>query len=197
MNKVMNKTEIIEMWEGFHWLFFVYIQGLIICLRRFETYIEASNFQQAQVELETAAELMFASGGAMELAGNFSRQEYEHLIRPDMMPPNVKSDNFSGLMSWDHALLIQIWKSLSPVFETLPDPLAPHYDKFVAAYLSLSSSHTAICDKFGGDEAGSLRCNKTSAVSKLEKFANNRLKLLDPSHRLTGSCPFSCSVHPN
>lgn len=189
MTKVMTKGEILKIWEGFHWLFFVYVQGLIICLRRFEIDIAAGNFRQAGVELETATDLMYASGAAMELAGSFSRQEYEHLIRPDMMPPNVRSDNFSGLMSWDHALLIKIWKRLSPVFETLPVALHPQHKRFVAAYVSLSSAHTAVCKKFGGDETGSLRCNKTPAVSRLENFADNRLKLLDPNHRVMGGCP--------
>ncbi|MEQ8969418.1 MAG: hypothetical protein RIE73_03375 [Coleofasciculus sp. C1-SOL-03] len=193
MTKVMTKGEILQIWEGFHWLFFAYIQGLIICLRRFEIDIAAGNFPQAQVELETATDLMYASGAAMELAASFNRQEYEHLIRPAMMPPNVRSDNFSGLMSWDHASLIKIWKRLSPVFETLPDVLHPQHNRFVAAYVSLSSAHTAVCQKFGGGEAGSLRCNKTSAVSKLENFADIRLKLLDPNHRVTGGCPF----HPS
>lgn len=182
MTTAMTKVEVQRIWEGFHWSFFVYIQGLIICLNRFEIDIAAGNFQQAQVELETATDLMFASGAAMELAGNFGRQDYENLIRPEMMPPKVRSENFSGLMSWDHALLIKIWKRLSPVFETLPVALHPQHARFVEAYVSLSNSHTAVCKKFGGDQKGSLRCNKSSAVSRLEKFADNRLKLIDPDH---------------
>ncbi|NEO98533.1 MAG: siderophore biosynthesis protein [Symploca sp. SIO2E9] len=178
----MSKDEILQIWEGFHWVFFVYIQGLMICLRRFENDIAGGNFLQAQIELETATDLIYASGAAMELAGSFNRQEYEHLIRPAMMPPNVRSENFSGLMSWDHASLIKMWKRLSPVFETLPAALHPQHARFVAAYVSLSNSHTAVCKKFGGDQKGSLRCNKSSAVSRLEKFGENRLKLIDPKH---------------
>lgn len=193
MTKMMTKDEILPIWEGFHWIFFVYIQGLIICLSRFEINIAAGNFRQAQVELETATNLMLASGSAMELAGSFGRQEYENLIRPDMMPPKVRSDNFSGLMSWDHALLIKIWKRLSPIFETLPAVLHPQHNRFVAAYITLSTAHTAVCKKFGGDETGSLRCNRTSAVSKLENFADHRLKLLNPNDQVTGDCPFPSS----
>lgn len=178
-----------QIWEGFHWLFFVDVQGLIICLCRFENQLIAGNLDQAEVELGTATKLMLASGAAMELAGTFSREEYEQQIRPTMMPPQVRSDNFSGLMSWDHALLIKIWKRLSPVFQTLPVELHNQHDRFVAAYLTLSKAHTAVCDRFGGSEKGSLRCNKSSAVSRLEDFEKVRLKMLDPNHRVSGDWP--------
>ena len=184
MTTTKTPINIQELWEGFHWLFFVDVQGLIICLLRFESQLAADNLPQAEVELETATKLMLASGAAMELAGTFSRTEYEQQIRPTMMPPQVSSDNFSGLMSWDHALLIKIWKRLSPVFRTLPVELHPQHEQFVAAYITLSNAHTAVCDRFGGNEIGSLRCNKTSAVSRLEDFGKCRLKLIDPDRQL-------------
>jgi hypothetical protein len=181
MTTTKTQINIQQLWEGFHWLFFVDVQGLIICLLRFESQLAAGKFGQAEVELGTATKLMLASGAAMELAGTFSRKEYEQQIRPTMMSPQVRSDNFSGLMSWDHALLIKIWKRLAPVFQTLPVELHAQHKQFVAAYITLSNAHTAVCDRFGGNETGSLRCNKTSAVSKLENFADHRLKLIDPN----------------
>ncbi|MEM7591929.1 MAG: siderophore biosynthesis protein [Cyanobacteria bacterium P01_A01_bin.83] len=176
--------KILQIWQGFHWLFFVDVQGLIICLLRFESQLKAGNLGKAEVELETATKLMLASGAAMELAGSFSREEYENQIRPNMEPPNVRSENFSGLMSWDHALLIKIWKRLSPAFQQLPVELHAQHEQFVAAYRTLSHSHTAVCAQFGGKEKGSLRCNKSSAASRLETFEQCRLKMLDPNHRL-------------
>ncbi|MEM7759321.1 MAG: siderophore biosynthesis protein [Cyanobacteria bacterium P01_A01_bin.40] len=187
MTTTKTQVNLQQLWEGFHWLFFVDVQGLIICLLRFESQLAADNLGKAKVELETAAKLMLASGAAMELAGSFSRKEYEQQIRPMMMQPQVRSENFSGLMSWDHALLIKIWKRLAPVFQALPAELHTQHEQFVAAYLTLSNAHTAVCAQFGGNEKGSLRCNKTSAVSKLENFANHRLKLLDPNHRVIDS----------
>lgn len=186
-------TQVIKaqhIWKGFHWLFLVDIQGLIICLRRFELDLTMGNFSQAKVELKTATELMLASGAAMELAGSFSRQEYEEQVRPSMEPPHVQSPDFSGLMSWDHAFLIEIWKRLRPVFETLPATLRPQHEQFVAAYLSLLQSHKAVCQKFGGDEMGSLRCDKSTAVDTLDKFAYHRLQLLNPNHQDVNRCPF-------
>ena len=185
MTKIKTKENLQQIWSGFHWLFFVDVQALIICLRRFESQLEARNLKAAKVELRTATKLMLASGAAMELAGSFSRKEYEQQIRPDMQPPNVEAENFSGLMSWDHALLIKICKQLAPAFQQLPAELHAQHEHFVNAYITLSNSHTAVCARFGGNEKGSLRCNKTSAVSRLENFGQCRLKMLDPERRIT------------
>ena len=56
------------LWRGFHWAFFVNVQGLIICLRRFEAQLARGQLDQAQTELQTATELLLASGASMELA---------------------------------------------------------------------------------------------------------------------------------
>ncbi len=109
-----------EIWKGFHWSFFVNVQALIICLRRFESSLLLGDITTARTELETATDLMLASGASMQLAGSFSKQEYDSHIRPKMSPPYVQSDNFSGLMSWEHATLMQLWKRLSPTFKNIP-----------------------------------------------------------------------------
>lgn len=179
-----------NIWKVFHWSFFVNIQGLIICLSRFEMDLAKGNIPAAQIELETAAQLMIASGAAMELAGSFSRQEYESEVRPTMTPPYVQSDHFSGLMSWEHSWLVRIWKKLRPIFEKLPADLQPQYEKFVTAYFSLATAHKAVCQKFGGGEMGSLRCDKSTAVDVLDKFSQNRWRLIDPHLQVSNGCPF-------
>ena len=178
-----------QLWKKCHWLFFINIQGLIICLRRFEQSIAANNLLEAQVELDTATSLMLASGAVMELASSFSRQEYEDTIRPSMLPPNVKIPDFSGMMSWEHAFLVEIWKRLAPTFKAIPTALAGHHDRFVASYFSLFHAHKAICSKFGGTERGSLRCEQP-AVPILEKIARSRQRLIDPNGRAATDCPF-------
>jgi len=187
---MMTNVSSQQIWKKCHWLFFMNVQGLVICLRRFELSLAANNLPQAQIELETATSLMLASGAAMELAGSFSRQEYEHLVRPTMSPPYVESHDFSGLMSWEHASLVEIWKRLRPVFETLPAALTVQHDRFVAAYFSLSHAHKAVCQKFGGGEMGSLRCDRSTATGTLDKFTQNRWQLLDPNRRAATGCPF-------
>ncbi|BAY81630.1 hypothetical protein NIES267_11070 [Calothrix parasitica NIES-267] len=179
-----------ETWKGFHWSFFVNVQALIICLRRFESSFALGDIATAQTELETATDLMLASGASMQLAGSFSKQEYESHIRPKMSPPYVKSDNFSGLMSWEHATLMQLWKRLSPTFKNIPDELESVHQKFVEAYFELVTDHKAVCKKFGGDEAGSLRFKKGTAVDTLDKFGQIRTKHIDPNDKSISRCPF-------
>lgn len=174
----MNQSNSLQTWKGFHWAFFINIQGLIICLKRFEKYVILEDISRAKIELETATTLISASGAAMQLAGSFNRQDYENKVRQTMTSPNVQSQNFSGLMSWEHAALIQLWKKLRPIFETLPPPLQPHHEKFVAAYFRLVNAHKEVCQKFGGEESGSLRFGSTKAVDTLEKFGHAREKLI-------------------
>jgi hypothetical protein len=185
----MTQQNSYQIWKGFHWSFFVNIQGLIISLSRFEKHLTSGNLSQAQIELKTATDLMLASGAAMSLAGSFSRDEYEEYIRPTMAPPHVKSADFSGLMSWDHAWLMQIWKRLRPLFQQLPTPLQPEHKRFVQAYFELATAHKAVCEKFGGEETGSLRFDRGNALKTLDKFALSRSQQLDPARRTQG-CPF-------
>lgn len=192
----MSNIEAMEIWQKYHWIFSVYIQNLIICLKRFQIQIESENLNDARIELETASELMIASAAAMKEAGSFARQMYEDEIRPMMAPPNVKSEKFSGLMHWDHAYFITVLKQLKPIYKTLPASLEPQHKKFVLAYKILSDSHKGICSKFGGNEVESLRevnhasLNNHTAIDMLNKFEQNRLRLIDPITHSSGKCPF-------
>jgi hypothetical protein len=174
----------LELWEKSHWSFFVNIQGLIISLLRFIAFMEAGDLESAATELTTATALMLASGAAMSLAGSFSRAEYESDVRQQMVPPNVQSDNFSGLMSYDHSYLMVIWKKLPAIFKHLSPALEVQHREFVMAYQELAHSHRAVCDKFGGGDATSLRSTKT-AVDELDRFTKSRTQLLDPNKK----CP--------
>jgi hypothetical protein len=133
---------------------------------------------------------MLASGAAMELAGSFSRQAYEQQVRPSMMPPAVQADNFSGLMSWEHAVLMQIWKRLRSVFQSLPPQLEAQHQQFIDAYFALVTAHKAVCQKFGGDAAGSIRFEAGNAIDTLDKFAQIRWQALDPNRHAANRCPF-------
>ncbi|MEO0405793.1 MAG: siderophore biosynthesis protein [Cyanobacteria bacterium P01_A01_bin.135] len=176
----MTSTQAQAIWRGFHWAFFINVQGLIVCLQRFEAQLALGQFDEAEVELKTATDLLLASGAAMELAGSFSRQDYEETVRPSMTPPQVQAKNFSGLMSWEHAALMQLWKRLKPAFESLPASLQGQHREFVTAYGSLAKAHRAVCERFGGNDGGSLRFGGGSAVETLDRFRDHRLGLIEP-----------------
>lgn len=191
------QTTALMLWQRMHWSFFIHVQGLILCLGRFEAAVAAGDLEAAGIELETASALMRASGAAMELTASFTREEYEQEVRVTMMAPHVGVTNFSGLMSWEHASLMQRWKQLKAVFERLPPALETRHADFVAAYEELATSHRAVCAKFGGGEGGSLRFDHDLAVDLLDKFAHNRRALINPkghpkdAPKGSGGCPFS------
>jgi hypothetical protein len=193
----------LQIWKKGHWVFLVFSQGLILSLNRLVDAIGNDLIDQAKVEFETAAELMYASGAAMKLTGNFTREKYESEIRPTMIAGNpqslVESENLSGLMMWDHDYLINVIckQKLLRIMKTLPSILAAEHEKFVRAYqCGISDGHRSICAEFGGGEIGSLiaASESSAALKNLEKFENSRVKLLDPTGRIKGGCPVNMTL---
>jgi len=174
-------------WREFHWAFFTNVQGLIAALLRFELALERGELEAAELELNAAAGLLIASAASMELAGSFPKDVYETVIRVSMTQPSVDSDDFSGLMSWEHAVLVNIWRRLRFAFQNLPDELDAAHEGFVAAYRHLAQSHTAVCARFVDSEAGSLRYDDRNAVETLRRFERGRLSIIDPGAK---KCPF-------
>jgi hypothetical protein len=172
----------IDTWLYRHWAFFSLIQSLIICLQRFRMALANGDINAAKTELSAAANFLLASGAAMQMAGGFSKDAYEREVRNLMVPPNVQSQNFSGLMSEDHAYLMKLWKELKPLFDNLPPELELEHRNFAQAYQELATGHRAVCDKFGGGENKSLRSQYT-ALDELDKFREARLKSIDPQHQ--------------
>ena len=125
----------------------------------------------------------------MKMAGSFSRQEYEETVRPSMQAPAISEDDFSGLMSWDHAVLVQLWRELSPLLRDLPEALHKEHQDVLEAYHFLAGSHRAVCERFGGDEGGSLRSKKNIAINILDQFEKNRTRLISPP--LPSGCPIN------
>lgn len=180
----------LAIWREFHWAFFINVQGLIICLGRFEAHLQRGLLKPAAQELNTASVLLTASAASMELAASFTREVYESTVRVSMMAPTVASENFSGLMSWEHGVLINLWRRLRPHFAELPEELVPAHADFVRAYQHLAVSHTGVCARFVGEEAGSLRFSDRNAVETLRRFGRARLGLIDPLDKTKG-CPFT------
>ncbi|MEM7388023.1 MAG: siderophore biosynthesis protein [Verrucomicrobiota bacterium] len=182
----MKQAQAVTIWKRFHWSFFVNTQGILIALGRFREALKQGDIESAKIELNSAADLLRAAGAAMEMAGSFSSHEYEDEVRPTMLPPKV-GVAFSGLMSWDHAVLIRIWKHLKPDFENLPPELRAEHEDFIRAYGFLASSHRAVCKRFGGNTGGSLRTENEVATAMLDRFTKSRLGMIDPGH--SDGCP--------
>ncbi|MER0239558.1 siderophore biosynthesis protein [Fulvimarina sp. MAC8] len=175
-----------RIWREFHWAFFLNVQGLIIALNRFEALLDDDRLEDAEVELYGAETLLVSSAASMELAASFSREAYETSVRVSMTRPKVASDDFSGLMSWEHAVLISVWRRLRPKFADLPPQLSDAHSSFVAAYRRLAKSHAQVCSRFVSTQSGSLRYEDRSAVETLRRFEKGRTNLIDPQRK---GCP--------
>ncbi|MDD1413641.1 hypothetical protein MEN41_02895 [Dolichospermum sp. ST_con] len=172
-------------WKRYHWLFFVFVQGNILCMHRLKKEMRKESMIQVGVILKSMSKLMLASGASMIFAGTPEHQEYENGIRPTMMPPNVNSADFSGLMSYDHAYLINLWNQEKKLFKLIPSFLSPAYEEFLKAHEFLALSHKFVCQKYGGDQTGSLRENRVTALENLEKINNSRRRtIISSDHQL-------------
>jgi hypothetical protein len=196
----------LQVWKKGHWVFLVFSQALILSLNRLVDAIGNDQLDRAKIELETATELMYASGSAMKLTGNFTREKYESEIRPTMITGNpqslVQSENLSGLMMWDHDYLINVIckQKLLPIMKNLPSILEAEHENFVRAYQwGISEGHKSICAEFGGCEIGSLisASESSAAIKILEKFEKSRLKILDPTGQVFLVCPLTCPINLN
>src|SRR5204862_471760 len=76
-------------WRVGHHVFFALIQSLVVTFHWFSSAIAAADLDAAQAALELAATLMWGSAAAFRFAGDFPPEEYDEVVRPSMMPPNL------------------------------------------------------------------------------------------------------------
>jgi hypothetical protein len=108
-------------WRRGHHPFFVFIQGLIITHRVVELALEQRDLNAAADGLWQSADLFYASAATMRLAGDMTRMAYDE-VRATMTPPLVPEE-FSGLLSADHGVLIRAIRKLKPTLENPPREL--------------------------------------------------------------------------
>ncbi len=182
-------------WVRGHWIFLVFIQSLILSLRRFGMAVKQDNHPLAETELRSATRLMWAAGSAMKLSANFEQQIYMNNIRPVMSigtETSVVDVEISGFMFWDHHYLVNIiWKrEIRNLLQNLPETLRPYYTEFAEAYRDgLSTGHVGICARFGGRDTTSLFSSKMNAADLLEQIGKSRLRQLDPHRWVAGHKP--------
>ena len=100
--------------------------------------------------LKSMSRLMLASGASMLFAGESQPQEYENEVRPTMMSPNVNSPDFSGMMSYDHTYLINLWNKEKELFKLIPSFLRSAYEEFLESHQFLALAHKFVFHKYGG-----------------------------------------------
>jgi hypothetical protein len=184
------QVDYLWVWQQGHWVFLTLIQGLTLAFRRLRAAADRDDQAAMRQELATATALMWASGAAMKLAGNFDKQIYQEDIRATMVigdPKSMVEIEVSGIMFWDHHYLVNvIWKQeVAVLLRNLPDELADLHREFVHAYKDgLSAGHIGVCARFGGRETTSLLSSNAMAVEFLEKIEISRLRQIDPMQRV-------------
>ncbi|HIK09592.1 MAG TPA: hypothetical protein IGS52_04880 [Oscillatoriaceae cyanobacterium M33_DOE_052] len=165
-------------WKRYHWLFFIFIQGNILCMLHLKKELRQDNILRVGTMLKSMSKLMLASGAAMLFAGASPSQEYQSEIRPTMMPPSVKSPEFSGIMSYDHSYIINLWNKEKGLFKLVPSVLSSAYEDFLDAHKFMALAHKFVCHKYGRNQEGSLREKRVTALENLETINNSRRKLI-------------------
>ncbi|QDT78265.1 hypothetical protein Mal35_16970 [Gimesia maris] len=185
-----ENIDALDRWKRGHKVFFLLLQGLIVNLRRFQSAVNNDRYDEADRCLQAANQLLSGTARVMKYTGDFSKKQYETDVRPTMCPPYT-IDGFSGLLSRDHAELLQVIRDLRPVFASLPTSLAHSRRIFFDKLSTVYDCHVYVCERFVGSDAGSLRMNEStekSSTEVLKTFKENRLKPISPSS--TNAYPF-------
>jgi len=145
----------LERWISGHHVFLVLIQGLIVSLNCF--YSAASNDSETAACdcLDLATLLMHGSGAALHYTADFPRSDYDMMVRPTMMPPNVQ-EGMSGVLARDHRYFVQVLHSNRSLIDRLSGSLKDKYSEFARAFSGTYDSHKLVCAHFGGSERPSL-----------------------------------------
>src|SRR5260221_7453410 len=101
-----------------------------------------------------------------------------------MAPPVVRA-GFSGLQTRDHAHLVRLFGSLTPVLRS--GAAGEGHPEFVEALVSAYAAHEFICARFRGDVLPSLRMaaasggrTRRTGVEVIRELMHARLALIDP-----------------
>ena len=171
-------------WIVGHQIFAVLTQGLVMALQDFEAAMAEGDAAVAAGGLALGADLLVASAVAFRFACDFPPELYRDVIRPRMMPPHMQ-EGFSGLLSADHRVLVQVLGRLQPLMAAAAAQCPMHHARLTLALQRVYDDHKFICARFGGASAPSLRgrtCSHLSGVEQLEGYRRARLRLLRPGN---------------
>ena len=167
-------------WRIGHHVFITLIQDLVVAFGCFSGAITSDDLSEAEVALELATILMWGSASALRFAGDFHPQQYETLVRPAMMPPNLEP-GFSGLQSRDHYYLIKSLSRLKSVFKRLDPCFQSQYYQFLQAFDAAYEAHKLVCSRFKGDQQPSLRMQaevRHTAIDVIDQLKHARMRNL-------------------
>lgn len=173
----MSSTASLAMatWHRGHHAFFVLTQGLVVALALAAEALRDVRWGEAREYLELTTTLLDASGATMELAGDFSVEDYANVIRPSMQPPALPVA-LSGMMSPDHIALMRELAGLRELLELHGERLEPTVTRLHQALATLYDRHIHVCERFVDGPSLRGRSEGPSAGQVLGQLKAGRLR---------------------
>jgi hypothetical protein len=164
----------LDRWKVGHRFFFVLIQGLITEHARLESALRDENWDEVELRLRTSTQLWWASSIALRFSSTFSREDYESIVRPAMMPPHVSS-GFSGLHSADHRVLLAYLRGSRKGLVSLPQRARASHGQYLWALSHTYQEHIRVCEKFVDEHGTSLVAEKMGREEPGVKILRERM----------------------
>lgn len=173
----MNRTTSLAMatWHRGHHAFFVLSQGLVVAFALAAEALRDGRWDEARERLELATTLLGASSATMELAAEFSAEDYADIIRPSMQPPAL-SVALSGMMSADHTALMRELAGLRELLELHGERLEPTVTRLRQALAELYDRHIHVCERFVEGPSLRGRSEGPAAGQVLAQLKASRLR---------------------
>jgi hypothetical protein len=144
----------LDRWKIQHLLFFIILHGMLYLLHVLEEALDREHAPVVAAILDDFAVLMEASAYAFKLTGDFSAEDYENIVRPDM---EAHDPHFSGLFSADHKELVTSLRVLKRVPDDFADELARINEAVGLAY----EYHAYVCERVIGRAASLANRDET------------------------------------
>ena len=153
----------VERWKRGHQVFHLYLVAMNTVLEDGEAALEAADLAALTASLRDLARLYDAATACMRYAADFSAEDYEHVVRPTMMPPHLNS-GFSGLLNRDHAAMLARVRLLRPRMAAIAASQADGAEAVTAAWDAVRAAqrrnrahHMLVCRRFVSDGVSLLR----------------------------------------
>lgn len=145
-------------WKLGHHLFHLLLTTMNTRLDEAIRQLGAQQPDAAAATLRELTRLFDAATAAMRYAADFPRTEYEHLIRPSMMPP-FAHDGFSGVYNTEHRAMLARLRTLRRLYGWSPVPPRLHdaWRSLRDAQRANARNHMYVCRRFVDDGASLLQ----------------------------------------
>ncbi|MGW2644015.1 hypothetical protein ACWC2T_03655 [Streptomyces sp. NPDC001393] len=153
MELTQNQQTAIRRWKLGHHVFHLHLTLMNTHLTALRGALEAEDWAACRRLLGVLTRLYRAATASMRYASDFPADTYTGLLRPAMAPPWV-SPGFSGRFNTDHALMLDLLKSVrGPLKKATREGRAPTDVQEAARGLWQEQSrnrtqHKLICEKF-------------------------------------------------